>query len=151
IYRGHADSAWSLTSPLDRKLLLQFRDEEGARFIRGAQKEKSWFEWHSLEILSRFRTRADGIPGYDRDASDDEVWALGRHYGLLPPLLDWSESPYVAAFFAFEEALRDYEQRFEPPPPPSPTKTVRVWALRVANGMVKPGEFELVSARPKAF
>ncbi len=32
-----------------------------------------------------------------------EFWIHVRHCGFPSPLLDWSASPYIAAFFAFEE------------------------------------------------
>ena len=40
--------------------------------------------------------------------TDNEIWAIGQHYGLSTPLLDWTESPYFAAYFSF------YEKSSEP-------------------------------------
>ncbi len=43
-----------------------------------------------------------------------EYLAFLRHHGFPSPLLDWTESPYVAAFFAFRD-------------PPKDATSVRIW------------------------
>ncbi len=59
-----------------------------------------------------------------------EWWALGRHSGLLTPLLDWSWSPYVSAFFAFSEIYRTYEWGLGADMV-GPDGIVTVWGLRL--------------------
>lgn len=86
IFRGQAQSDWKLESSLTRAL-------KKLTFSNKLALVKSHFRKFQLEI----RGRRGGNP---RNLNNDEIWALGQHFGLYTPLLDWSQSPYVALFFS---------------------------------------------------
>ena len=94
VFRGQSNSKWQLVSTLNR--LIVHARETGA-------KQSSIEAFVDLHI-ERFKLEIRGRRG-DNPAklSRDELWALGQHYGLATPLLDWSRSPYIALFFALEK------------------------------------------------
>jgi len=61
---------------------------------------------HLNNFRSKMQQSHPGVPL----SKDDSVWALGQHYGLKTPLLDWTQSPYIAAYFAFEKTVDQNDQ-----------------------------------------
>ena len=62
--------------------------------------------------LERFKRAASGLRGPNpKELTTEEWWALGRHYGLVTPLLDWTEKPYIAAFFAIVALFKNWSPR----------------------------------------
>jgi FRG domain len=54
--------------------------------------------------LNAFQRASSGLRGPSPALLDsDQWWSPGRHHGLITPLLDWSESPLLAAFFPLTE------------------------------------------------
>ena len=111
-WRGQVNQHWPLSSSFERSVLQQARAlndgtatdlyasalhlgrpaEPGQRGFVAAMRQ-AYFE--------EFKRAASGLRGPNpAPLNDDQWWALGRHYGLISPLLDWSEKPYIAAFFA---------------------------------------------------
>ncbi|PMM20786.1 FRG domain-containing protein [Vibrio lentus] len=87
VFRGQKHYKWQLEPTLDRLV-------SGAVTKNIAEKQLNNFR-----LSTRGRINDKAILN-----SDSELWALGQHHGLATPLLDWSRSPYVALFFAFEGA-----------------------------------------------
>ena len=125
-WRGQRDPEWPLASKFERMLLDSFGGSDpGAskkypydgRYIRDGKPFWSPTFYRSMRdrYLHKFTEASMTLRGSSPPAlSPDQWWALGRHYLLITPLLDWTEKPYIAAFFALIDLFQQMRKPGEP-------------------------------------
>lgn len=94
-WRGHRNSSWGLCPSV-------------TRLPHNARSEQS--------LISRFRHKAPSRHSHVPVGNDSAGWLfLMQHYRLPTRLLDWSESPLVATYFASEvdSAAKDHPEQVE--------------------------------------
>ena len=94
-FRGERDERWPLYSSLSR------------HFQNFAVDRRAWPQQEN-RILRIFKRKAHQFLSKPPDPDDDFQWmALMQHHGAPTRLIDFTWSPYVAAFFALERTLGD--------------------------------------------
>lgn len=112
VFRGHGSEHWKLETTLERS----WHPQSLSQYYRLILRIKS-----EIESLTDLKwPNEPGWPKVNELSKDYEPLALSlanlphyeymtylRHHGFPTPLLDWSRSPFVAAYFAFARPLTD--------------------------------------------
>ena len=117
LFRGTGDSAWVLETTLERAGRDGERISDYYNLIIALKSQVETYSMHRWEIAEspEIEKAADKIEAWSSHKfPTPEIYSYMvylRHHGFPSPLLDWSRSPYVAAFFAFRSVVRPRDDK----------------------------------------
>lgn len=114
LYRGQGNADWGLETTLERKGQKDILFSSYYRKVEVIRSQVESFTGQGWRELPDFPTVAKTFSEYDRGSLAFDGIGMPfpaysyltylRHHSFPSPLLDWSRSPYVAAYFAFRNA-----------------------------------------------
>ena len=98
-------------------------------------------------FLDMFRRQVELALPQEAGRTDNQLWALGQHHGLITPLLDWTLDPYKALYFARRRPVAGHRRATVGSPdrrglggcPPSPADEPASRHVRDAHLVAVPG------------
>jgi hypothetical protein len=122
LFRGQADSRWRLRTTLDR--YREFSDD----LVRARHYDEILLPAFRREAICMFPSPSALPQGLGFEL-------LARHHRLPSPFLDWTESPYIASFFAFDDVTKGTGPK------------VAIWVLDCARFIFEGAGIELINDR----
>ena len=104
LFRGQSDSSWALETTLDRFASQRVDLQSYLDYLQRAAKPFSALSTKSFSVP--YVEVKEDLIGIFRCEELAEFLIYLRHIGFPSPLLDWTTSPFIAAFFALEGASR---------------------------------------------
>lgn len=101
LFRGHGSNQWNLETTLERYGDKSLPLREYLRRVTSVRRYISNYEASQIPYNEEAAAKFDDL--FQGNFPNYEYLAFLRHHGFPSPFLDWTESPYVAAFFAFRE------------------------------------------------
>jgi len=100
LFRGHASDKWKLETTLERRTKATMSLRHYMQSCSSARRYSGNYEPNSIPFDEDTSLEYSGL---HRKFPNFEYIAFLRHHGFPSPLLDWTESPYIAAFFALRD------------------------------------------------
>jgi len=109
LYRGQSDANWRLQTTLERHLKTELSLADYLRTIASLQSEIETFTQNRWDV-PEYTELSNSFSNYELFHNSPVLYKIYgymahlRHHGFPSPLLDWTRSARVAAYFAFAGA-----------------------------------------------